>query len=74
MILILNYLLNFPMRMDNIKKYYQEFKAINPDVFLISAVTRNGVSELLNFMNTKVDEILNQEREIYKEFLLKVIK
>lgn len=52
---------------EDVKKYYQEFKAINPDVFLISAVTRNGVSELLNFMNTKVDEIPKPEIEVEVE-------
>ena len=52
---------------EDVEKYYQEFKAINPDVFLISAVTRNGVSELLNFMNTKVDEIPKPEIEVEVE-------
>ncbi len=39
----------------------REFKQIAQDVFIISAVTREGVNELLNFMATKVDEIPKPE-------------
>lgn len=39
------------------EKYMYEFKKILPDVFAISAVTRENVENLKNFMAQKVDEI-----------------
>ncbi len=38
-------------------RFEEEFKAFTPDVFLISAVTKEGIKELLHFISTKVDEI-----------------
>ena len=38
-------------------KWMTEFKKYSNDVFLISAATREGISELLNFVSQKVDEI-----------------
>lgn len=42
-------------------KAINEFKQVTQDVFVISAVTREGVNELLNFMANKVDEIPKPE-------------
>lgn len=39
------------------EKYMDEFKKISPDVFAISAVTRENVENIKNFMAQKVDEI-----------------
>ncbi len=39
------------------KNYLEEFKKYSDDVFLISAATQDGVSELVNFVSKKVDEI-----------------
>lgn len=39
------------------EKLEKEFKTFSPDVFLISAVTKEGVNELLHFIDKKVDEI-----------------
>lgn len=39
------------------EKYMDEFKKISPDVFAISAVTRENVENLKNFIAQKVDEI-----------------
>jgi len=35
----------------------EQFKAVNSDVFVISAVTRENLTELLHFISQKVDEI-----------------
>ena len=39
------------------EKYLTEFKKYSNDVFLISAATKDGVTELVNFVSRKVDEI-----------------
>lgn len=39
------------------EKYLSGFKKYSKDVFLISAATSKGVSELVNFVSQKVDEI-----------------
>ena len=39
------------------KKYYDEFKKISDDVFLISAATRENLKEFIYFVSQKVDEI-----------------
>lgn len=39
------------------KKYYDEFKKFSDDVFLISAATRENLTEFLHFVSKKVDEI-----------------
>ncbi len=39
------------------QKYYEEFKKIADDVFLISAVTRKNLDEFMYFVAQKVDEI-----------------
>jgi len=39
------------------ERYEKEFKKFNKDVFLISAVTRENLNELLYFVGQKVDEI-----------------
>ena len=46
---------------------YKKFKKVAEDVFVISAVTREGVNELLNFMAGKVEEIPKPEIEIEVE-------
>lgn len=42
---------------EDLGKYLEEFKALSKDVFLISAVTHEGIEPLLHFIDTKVDEI-----------------
>ena len=42
---------------EDIEKYKKEFAKISKDVFTISAVTRQGIDELLYFIEKKVDEI-----------------
>ena len=42
---------------EDLDKYIEEFKKYNNDVFPISAVTKEGVKELLHFIDLKVDEI-----------------
>lgn len=39
------------------KKFESEFKKFSQDVFLISAVTKDGVNDLLHVISQKVDEI-----------------
>jgi len=46
------------------EKYLDEFKTVAKDIFLISAATKQGLNELLNFMATKVDEIPKPEIEV----------
>lgn len=43
------------------EKYCEEFKNTAQDVFMISAASRQGVDELLDFMSIKVDEIPKPE-------------
>lgn len=38
-------------------KYLEEFKKLAPDVFLISAATRENLKEFMHFISKKVDEI-----------------
>ena len=49
---------------DDRKKYYDEFKKISEDVFLISAVTREGLKEVLTLISQKVKTIEKPEVEI----------
>ncbi len=42
---------------EDIEKYKEEFKQFSKEIFLISAVTGDGVNELLHFVAQKVDEI-----------------
>lgn len=42
---------------DTKTQYFDEFKKYSNDVFLISAVAKDGVNELVNFVSQKVDEI-----------------
>ena len=49
------------------EKYLNEFRSVASDVFLISAATKQGLNELLNFMATKVDEIPKPEIEVEVE-------
>lgn len=39
------------------KKYYEQFKEISNDVFLISAATRENIADFMHFVSKKVDEI-----------------
>ncbi len=39
------------------QKYYDEFKKISEDVFLISAATRENLTDFMHFISKKVDEI-----------------
>lgn len=48
-------------------KYLNEFKSVANDIFLISAATKQGLNELLNFMSVKVDEISKPEIEVEVE-------
>lgn len=49
------------------QELYNEFKNLNKDVFLISAVTGENLEDLLNFMSQKVDEIEKPQSEIVVE-------
>lgn len=49
---------------DEQKKLYKKFKKLAKDVFLISAVTKEGVSELLNSIINYVDEIPKPELKV----------
>ena len=49
------------------EKYKQEFKNFTPDVFLISAVTKEGVNDLLHFVSTKIEEIPKPEFDLIVE-------
>ena len=42
---------------EDLDKYLEEFKQFSKDIYPISAVTKEGVKELLHFIDTKVDEI-----------------
>lgn len=42
---------------EEVEKHMEDFKKITPDVFAISAVTRENIEELKNFISMKVDEI-----------------
>ncbi|MBQ7450122.1 GTPase ObgE [bacterium] len=46
---------------DDVKKYYEEFKKISDDIFLISAATRENIKELVNFVSEKTEEIPKPE-------------
>lgn len=47
--------------------YYNEFKKLSEDVFLISAATKENVDEFLNFVIKKVEEIPKPEFEVSVE-------
>ena len=49
------------------EKFIEEFKSCNKDIFAISAVTKEGIKELLHFIDTKVDEIPKPVFEIQVE-------
>ena len=42
---------------EDLDKFMKEFKPLNNDVYAISAVTHEGIKELLHFIDTKVEEI-----------------
>ena len=42
---------------EDLDKFVKEFKSYNTDIYPISAVTREGIKELLHFIDAKVDEI-----------------
>ncbi len=50
--------------LDMQKEYFEEFKKINPDVFLISAATKQNIKEFIDFVSKKVDEIPKPETKI----------
>ena len=47
--------------------YYEEFKKLGKDVFVISAATHQNLDALLNFVSVKVDEIEKPEIKIEVE-------
>lgn len=47
--------------------YEKQFKLLNPDVFLISAVTQEGLTPLLHHISAKVDEIPKPEFDLIIE-------
>ena len=47
-----------------VERYKAEFKKFGDDVFTISAVTKQNIEELMNFVYIKVDEIPHPEFEI----------
>lgn len=52
---------------DRKKELYSEFKKLASDVFMISAVTGEGVDKLVDFMSLKVDEIEHHVSDIVIE-------
>ena len=52
---------------DDKDNLYNQFKQVADDIFMISAATKQGVNELLNFMANKVDEIPKPEIEVEVE-------
>ena len=48
-------------------EYFNKFKEVNPDVFLISAATGEGIKEFMNFICMKVEEIPKPESELIVE-------
>lgn len=49
---------------EDLENYMNEFKQYSNDIFSISAVTKEGVNNLLHFISKKVDEIPKPESEI----------
>ena len=49
---------------EDLENYMNEFKQYSNDIFAISAVTKEGVNNLLHFISRKVDEIPKPESEI----------
>lgn len=49
------------------QKYYKEFKKLNSDVYLISAVTGKNIKEFMHFISKKVNEIPRHTIEIAVE-------
>ena len=52
---------------DRKQELFEQFKAVSPDVFEISAVTGENLDKLLDFMANKVDEIPKVSPEIVVE-------
>lgn len=52
---------------EDLDKFIAEFKRFSADIYPISAVTREGVKELLHFIDSKVDEIPKPVFEIQVE-------
>ncbi len=52
---------------EDLDKYIEEFKPLSDTIYPISAVTREGVKELLHFIDSKVDEIPKPVSEIEVE-------
>ena len=52
---------------EDLEKHINEFKQYSKDVFAISAVTKQGVDDLLYFVSQKVDEIPKPETKIEVE-------
>lgn len=48
-------------------RFAEEFKKMSNDIFLISAVTKEGIVELLHFVSAKVDEIPKPELNLIVE-------
>ena len=48
-------------------EFFNEFKKLSPDVFLISAVTGENLDKLVDFMSVKVDEIEHHSADIVVE-------
>ena len=49
---------------EDLEKYLEEFNTFSNDIFPISAVTKEGLTNLLHFIDKKVDEIPKPESEI----------
>ncbi len=49
---------------EDLEKYLKEFNTFSNDIFPISAVTKEGLTNLLHFIDKKVDEIPKPESEI----------
>ena len=52
---------------DDRESFKKQFKDFTPDVFLISAVTKEGLNDLLHFVSAKVDEIPKPEFDLIVE-------
>lgn len=52
---------------EDLDKFIKEFKPFSNDIYAISAVTREGIKDLLHFVDSKVDEIPKPVFEIQVE-------
>lgn len=52
---------------ETLESYKKEFKKLSNDVFAISAITRQGIDNLIQFISNKVDEIPQPEFDIEVE-------